>query len=93
MRSATPAGCLQAHCGFVFPRNGGRPTAFRYFNLLAPVLGDESVFAEVESTDATIQPLMDSEPVLCRFIYTFNSAVFLCVYMVPRRVKPSPRFR
>ncbi|XP_005451753.1 uncharacterized protein zgc:113263 isoform X1 [Oreochromis niloticus] len=45
-------------------RNGGRPTAFRYFNLLAPVLGDESMFAPVDSTDATLQPLMDNEPVL-----------------------------
>ncbi|XP_030576045.1 uncharacterized protein LOC115773444 isoform X2 [Archocentrus centrarchus] len=45
-------------------RNGGRPTAFRYFNLLAPVLGDESMFADVDSTDATLHPSMDSGPVL-----------------------------
>ncbi|XP_069556074.1 uncharacterized protein [Brachyistius frenatus] len=47
-------------------RSGGRPTVFRYFLLLAPVLGDDSVFADRDSSaaDATLQPLMDSDPVL-----------------------------
>ncbi|KAF6735239.1 Zinc finger and SCAN domain-containing protein 29 [Oryzias melastigma] len=44
-------------------RNGGRPSVFRYFNLLAPVLGDNSVFPDVD-TSAADAPLMDSEPVL-----------------------------
>ncbi|XP_076578481.1 uncharacterized protein LOC143314985 isoform X3 [Chaetodon auriga] len=45
-------------------RNGGRPAAFRYFDLLAPVLGDNSVYADVDSTaaDATMQPMMDEDP-------------------------------
>ncbi|KAM4569199.1 uncharacterized protein PAE49_008784 isoform 1-T1 [Odontesthes bonariensis] len=50
-------------------RNGGRPAVFRYFNLLAPVLGDRSVaqsFATVDSTvaDTNLEPLMDNDPVL-----------------------------
>lgn len=43
---------------------------FRYFHLLAPVLGDNSVYADVDSTaaaDATVQPLMDNDPDMCRF--------------------------
>ncbi|XP_038594975.1 uncharacterized protein zgc:113263 [Micropterus salmoides] len=45
-------------------RNGGRPTVFRYFHLLAPVLGDDSVHAEVHSiaADVPLQPLMDKDP-------------------------------
>ncbi|XP_047191851.1 uncharacterized protein zgc:113263 isoform X3 [Scophthalmus maximus] len=45
-------------------RSGGRPAAFRYFHLLAPVLGDDSVHADVDSTaaDATLQPFMDKDP-------------------------------
>ncbi|XP_044041382.1 uncharacterized protein zgc:113263 isoform X2 [Siniperca chuatsi] len=44
-------------------RSGGRPAVFRYFHLLAPVLGD-SMYANVDSTaaDATLQPLMDKDP-------------------------------
>ncbi|KAM6895684.1 uncharacterized protein FYW49_019554 [Xenentodon cancila] len=47
-------------------RNGGRPSVFRYFNLLAPVLGDNSVLADVDNTaaDAPLDPLMDSDSVL-----------------------------
>lgn len=42
---------------------------FRYFHLLAPVLGDDSVFAEVDSSapDVTLQPFMDKDPDMCRF--------------------------
>ncbi|XP_075967913.1 uncharacterized protein LOC142971160 isoform X3 [Anarhichas minor] len=45
-------------------RNGGRPTVFRYFHLLAPVLGDNSVCPEVESAaaDASLDPLMETDP-------------------------------
>ncbi|XP_067437306.1 uncharacterized protein zgc:113263 isoform X3 [Thunnus thynnus] len=45
-------------------RSGGRPAVFRYFDLLAPVLGDNSVFADVDGTaaDATLQTLMDKDP-------------------------------
>ncbi|XP_051248459.1 uncharacterized protein zgc:113263 isoform X2 [Dicentrarchus labrax] len=45
-------------------RNGGRPVAFRYFHLLAPVLGDNSVYVDVDSiaANATEQPLMDKDP-------------------------------
>ncbi|XP_078137669.1 uncharacterized protein LOC144537707 isoform X1 [Sander vitreus] len=41
-------------------RSGGRPAVFRYFTLLAPVLGD-SVYADVDSTaaDTASQTLMD----------------------------------
>lgn len=44
-------------------RSGGRPTVFRYFHLLAPVLGDDSLYADVDSAalDATLQSLMDKE--------------------------------
>lgn len=37
---------------------------FRYFHLLAPVLGDDSVHAEVHSiaADVPLQPLMDKDP-------------------------------
>ncbi|XP_041833750.1 uncharacterized protein zgc:113263 isoform X2 [Melanotaenia boesemani] len=47
-------------------RNGGRPAVFRYFNLLAPVLGDHAMLADVDSTvaDANVEPFMDSDPVL-----------------------------
>ncbi|XP_061570539.1 uncharacterized protein zgc:113263 isoform X2 [Cololabis saira] len=47
-------------------RNGGRPSVFRYFNLLAPVLGDKAVIPDVDITaaDATVEPLMDSDSVL-----------------------------
>ncbi|XP_042367628.1 uncharacterized protein zgc:113263 isoform X2 [Plectropomus leopardus] len=45
-------------------RSGGRPAAFRYFHLLAPVLGDDSMYADVDSTaaDTTLQPFMDKDP-------------------------------
>nr|XP_033470495.1 uncharacterized protein zgc:113263 isoform X3 [Epinephelus lanceolatus] len=45
-------------------RSGGRPTVFRYFHLLAPVLGDDSVCTDVDTTvaDTTLQPLMDKDP-------------------------------
>ncbi|XP_040886126.1 uncharacterized protein zgc:113263 isoform X2 [Toxotes jaculatrix] len=45
-------------------RSGGRPAMFRYFHRLAPVLGDNSLFADVDSTaaDATSQPFMDKDP-------------------------------
>lgn len=41
---------------------------FRYYHLLAPVLGDNSVCADVDSTaaDATLQPLIDEDSGLCR---------------------------
>ncbi|KAF3705093.1 Zinc finger and SCAN domain-containing protein 29 Zinc finger protein 690 [Channa argus] len=44
-------------------RSGGRPAVFRYYHLLAPVLGDNSVSADVDSTpaDASLQPLMDKD--------------------------------
>ncbi|XP_034019841.1 uncharacterized protein zgc:113263 [Thalassophryne amazonica] len=44
-------------------RSGGRPAAFRYFHLLAPVLSDLSLYADVEnfSTDSSLQPLMDND--------------------------------
>lgn len=45
-------------------RREGRPAAFRYFNLLAPVLGDDSMYTNVDSgaADAALQPLMDNDP-------------------------------
>ncbi|XP_027128087.1 uncharacterized protein zgc:113263 isoform X1 [Larimichthys crocea] len=44
-------------------RSGGRPAAYRYFHLLAPVLGDNSVYADVDSiaADTTLQPFMDKD--------------------------------
>ncbi|XP_015245822.1 PREDICTED: uncharacterized protein LOC107094608 isoform X1 [Cyprinodon variegatus] len=46
-------------------RNGGRPTVFRYFNLLAPVLGDDLAFSSVDgSTADTLGPLTDHDPVM-----------------------------
>ncbi|XP_033989543.1 uncharacterized protein zgc:113263 isoform X1 [Trematomus bernacchii] len=44
-------------------RSGARTTVFRYFHLLAPVLGDDSVNADVDSTaaDTTLQPLTDND--------------------------------
>lgn len=49
-------------------RSGGRPAVFRYYNLLAPVLGDGSVCANVDSTadNATLQPLIDKDCDMCR---------------------------
>lgn len=54
---------------FVFSRNGGRPTAFRYFNLLAPVLGDDLMFTDADSSaaDTTLDQIMDADPSICRF--------------------------
>nr|XP_046235057.1 uncharacterized protein zgc:113263 isoform X4 [Scatophagus argus] len=45
-------------------RRSGRPSVFRYFDLLAPVLGDNSAYADVDSitVDSTVQPLMDKDP-------------------------------
>lgn len=42
---------------------------FRYFHLLAPVLGDESVCHEVDgaAADATLLPLTDKDADMCRF--------------------------
>lgn len=50
-------------------RSGGRPAVFRYYNLLAPVLGGGSVCADVDSTadDATLHPLIDKDSDMCRF--------------------------
>ncbi|XP_075886350.1 uncharacterized protein LOC142890909 isoform X2 [Nelusetta ayraudi] len=39
-------------------RRNGRPAAFRYFNLLAPVLGDKSGYLDV---DVSMQTMMDGE--------------------------------
>lgn len=43
---------------------------FRYYNLLAPVLGGGSVCADVDSTadDATLQLLNDKDCDMCRFL-------------------------
>ncbi|KAM9846054.1 uncharacterized protein ACBR49_011020 [Aulostomus maculatus] len=45
-------------------RNGSRSAGFKYFNLLAPVLGDYSVFSEFKTSaaDATLQPLLETYP-------------------------------
>lgn len=55
----------------MFFSRSGRPTAFRYFDLLAPVLGDKSRYSDVDSgpADVTMQPLMDNEPDMCRLKY------------------------
>ncbi|XP_008398981.1 uncharacterized protein LOC103459291 [Poecilia reticulata] len=47
-------------------RNGGRPAVFRYFNLLAPVLGNELAFVDVDvsTTDTAVESLMDHDPVM-----------------------------
>ncbi|XP_068163009.1 uncharacterized protein zgc:113263 isoform X2 [Antennarius striatus] len=44
-------------------RSGGRTAAYRYFNLLAPVLGDNSAEADVDISvaDATLQPFLDKD--------------------------------
>ncbi|TNN46064.1 Zinc finger and SCAN domain-containing protein 29 [Liparis tanakae] len=46
-------------------RSGGRPTVFRYFHLLAPVLGDDSILSTPEldsaASDASLQALIDNE--------------------------------
>ncbi|XP_036004846.1 uncharacterized protein zgc:113263 isoform X1 [Fundulus heteroclitus] len=44
-------------------RNGGRPAVFRYYNLLAPVLGNDLAFADVDgpAADTTVEPLMDHD--------------------------------
>ncbi|XP_039998707.1 uncharacterized protein zgc:113263 isoform X1 [Xiphias gladius] len=44
-------------------RSGGRSAVFRYFHLLAPVLGDDSVYADVDSTAVdALQPFTDKDP-------------------------------
>lgn len=42
---------------------------FRYFNLLAPVLGDDLMFTDVDSSvaDAALDQIMDADPGFCRF--------------------------
>lgn len=48
-------------------RNGGRSSAYRYFTLLAPVLGDDSIFTDFLDTmaaDESLPPLLDEDPVL-----------------------------
>ncbi|KAA8580146.1 hypothetical protein FQN60_005681 [Etheostoma spectabile] len=68
-------------CHSRIKRRGGRPTVFRYFTLLAPVLGD-SVYADVESTasDTASQTLMDlKDPDMCRFKY---EQIYLCHHIL-----------
>ncbi|XP_030005672.1 uncharacterized protein LOC115429965 isoform X2 [Sphaeramia orbicularis] len=45
-------------------RSGGRPAMFRYYHVLAPVLGDIAGFAEMDNSvaDAILQPLLDQDP-------------------------------
>lgn len=48
-------------------RNGVRSSAYRYFTLLAPVLGDDTIFTDLLETaaeDAALPPLVDDDPVL-----------------------------
>ncbi|XP_029969530.1 uncharacterized protein LOC115404372 [Salarias fasciatus] len=49
-------------------RNGGRSSAYRYFSLLAPVLGDDSIFSDLFDTtaadDDTLPSLLDEDPIL-----------------------------
>ncbi|XP_074554138.1 uncharacterized protein LOC141810457 isoform X2 [Halichoeres trimaculatus] len=54
----------KAYRRFCNNRRNGRPSAFRYFHLLAPVLGDDSVFVDVDSatTDSNMQPYIDNDP-------------------------------
>lgn len=42
---------------------------FRYFNLLAPVLGNELVFVDVDgsASDTAVEPLMDHDPAMCTY--------------------------
>ncbi|XP_026183030.1 uncharacterized protein LOC113142286 isoform X2 [Mastacembelus armatus] len=42
-------------------RSGGRSPVFRYFHLLAPVLGDSSADVDSTAPDTTLQPLMDND--------------------------------
>lgn len=43
---------------------------FRYFQLLDPVLGDDSLYADVDGagSDGTMQPLLDKDPDMCMFL-------------------------
>lgn len=45
-------------------RTGGRPAMFRYFHVMAPVLGDNSGFGDMDNSvaDAILQPLLDQDP-------------------------------
>ncbi|XP_029901373.1 uncharacterized protein LOC115354954 isoform X2 [Myripristis murdjan] len=45
-------------------RSGGQPMLFRYFQLLDPVLGDDSLYADVDGAggDGTMHPLLDKDP-------------------------------
>ncbi|CAN9508453.1 unnamed protein product [Ophioblennius macclurei] len=48
-------------------RNGGRSSAYRYFTLLAPVLGDDTIFTDIldaTAVDANLPPLLDEDPIL-----------------------------
>lgn len=55
---------------------------FRYFDLLAPVLGDNSVLSEVDSAvvDATLSPFIDKDPAVCKFKYGPLNKCNLCHY-------------
>ncbi|XP_020494456.1 uncharacterized protein zgc:113263 isoform X1 [Labrus bergylta] len=54
----------KAYRRFCNSRRSGRPVTFRYFHLLAPVLGDDSVLAGRDNTaaDSNSQPVMDKDP-------------------------------
>lgn len=46
----------------------GRPVSFRYYNLLAPVLGDAFEYADEDASpaDAALQPFLEKGPDMCR---------------------------
>ncbi|XP_041636198.1 uncharacterized protein zgc:113263 isoform X2 [Cheilinus undulatus] len=54
----------KAYRRFCNSRRSGRPSAFRYFHLLAPVLGDRSMFNDQDLTpaDSILPPIMDMDP-------------------------------
>lgn len=58
---------------------------FRYYHLLAPVLGgDDSLYADVDAsaTDATLQSLMEEDPELCKFSNDQIHLFKFCYYII-----------
>lgn len=60
---------LKLRANSFFLRTGGRPAMFRYFHVLAPVLGDDSGFGAMDNSvaDAILEPLLDQDPDICMF--------------------------
>lgn len=62
--------CLPTAAECAFPCRGGRPVSFRYYSLLAPLLGDAPDYADEDASpgDTALQPSVEKAPDMCRLM-------------------------